>query len=98
MEAAGCCRIVDLRIKEVINICDGARLGFVCDVEVNTCTGKVVAIIVPGEARFLGMFGRAEDYVIPWEDIKRIGEDIILVDHKFPPRPPKKRDRCGWFF
>ena len=97
--ACGCCRIVDLRTKEVINICDGARLGFVCDVEVNTCTGRVVAIVVPGEARFFGLFGRGEDFIVPWEDIKRIGEDIILVDHAFPARTPRKRERgCGWFF
>ncbi|MBE6931789.1 MAG: YlmC/YmxH family sporulation protein [Ruminococcaceae bacterium] len=73
-------RIADLRCKEVVNICDGARLGFVCDVEVELNCGKVTALLVPGPCRFLGLFWRECDYLIPWSCIRRIGEDIILVD------------------
>lgn len=73
-------RSSELRQKEVINICDGARLGFVYDVEVNMQTGNVEAIIVPGSGKFLGVFGKDTDYIIPWERIKKIGDDIILVD------------------
>ncbi|MCL2696397.1 MAG: YlmC/YmxH family sporulation protein [Clostridiales bacterium] len=92
------CRIVDLRCKEVINILDGTRLGFVNDVEIDIACGHVVAIVVPGPARFLGLFGRGDDYVIPWEFIKRIGDDIILVDYECPrvERRERKRDR-RWF-
>ncbi len=94
-----CCRIVDLRLKEVINIHDGCRLGFVNDVEVDTCCGKVVSIVVPGPSRFFGLFGREEDYVIPWDDIKRIGEDIILIECSFPGRRMyNRRERRGWNF
>lgn len=74
------CRITDLRCKEVINICDGSRLGFVDDVEIDTLTGRVVAIVVPGAFKFFGLFGRCDDYVIPWNCIRRFGEDIILVE------------------
>ena len=74
------CRMVELRYKEVINICDGCRLGFVGDVEVLIPEGKVTALIVPGPCRFFGLFGRRHDYRIPWGSIKRIGSDIILVD------------------
>ena len=74
------CRIVDLRGKEVISISDGTRLGFPYDVELDTVTGRVTAIIVPGECRYFGLFGRGDDIVIPWEAIRRIGDDIILVD------------------
>lgn len=75
------CRIVDLKCKEVINICDGSRLGFVCDCEIDICCGRIVSIIVPGPCWFFGLFGRGEDYIIPWDDIKRIGDDIILVEY-----------------
>ncbi len=37
-----CCRIVDLRCKEVISVCDGSRLGYVNDVEIDTCSGRLV--------------------------------------------------------
>ena len=50
------------------------------DVEVDLATGKIGSIIVPGEAKRFGLFGKYEDYVIPWKEIKKIGDDIILVD------------------
>ncbi len=74
------CKLSSLRCKEVVNICDGARLGFVCDVEVELPQGRLTAILVPGPCRFFGFFGRECDYRIPWSCIRRIGEDIILVD------------------
>ena len=73
-------RFSRFRCKEVINICDGSRLGYVNDLELDTDCGKVLAIIVPGPCRFFGLFGRDSDYIIPWPCIRRIGEDIILVD------------------
>lgn len=93
-----CCRVVDLRCKEVINICDGCRLGFVGDIEVDTCTGRVVAIVVPGPARFFGLFGREEDYVIPWDCIQKIGDDIILVSFDIPKVRRKLEKEKRWFF
>ena len=74
------CRIADLRCKEVINICNGHRMGFVDDVFLNVADGKIVALVVPGPCRILGLFGREDDYVIGWERIKRIGDDIVLVE------------------
>jgi YlmC/YmxH family sporulation protein len=73
-------RIFDLRQKEVINSCDCKRLGFVGDVEFDINTGCIQAIIVPGPAQCWGIFGRDNEYVIPFDRICRIGPDIILVD------------------
>ncbi len=90
------CRITDLRCKEVISICDGSRLGFANDVEFDVQTGRIVAIVVPGPCRFFGLFGREDDYVIPWGAIRRIGEDIILVEVDLDKiRCPRKKK--GWF-
>lgn len=74
------CRIVELRHKEVINSSNGCRLGFVDDIEVDTLTSQVKAIIVFGRPRCFGILGRNEDITIPWCDIRLIGEDTILVD------------------
>lgn len=73
-------RICEMRDKEVINIRDCKRIGCVCDVEIDICTGCVKAIIVPGPARIWGVFGHDNEYIIPWRQIKQIGPDIILVD------------------
>ena len=89
-------RIADLQCKEVVNITDGCRLGYVSDVELDILTGKVVAIVVPGKCRFFGLFGRADDYVIPWQCIRRFGEDIILVE-VIQDRVCKPRPKRGWF-
>lgn len=73
-------KMSELRCKEVICVADGRRLGFVCDVQVEIPEGCVKAIVVPGPCRILGLFGRRDDFVIPWNCIKRIGPDILLVD------------------
>lgn len=73
-------RSSDLKQKEVINIADGRRLGFVSDVEINLEDGRLEAIILPGAGRFFGLLGKENEFVIPWDRIKKIGEDIILVE------------------
>lgn len=74
------CRFSELRNKEVINIKNGKRLGFVCDVEISLAQGKISAIILPPQKGRLFFSGRDDDTVVEWEKIKKIGDDIILVD------------------
>lgn len=73
-------RIGELRYKEVINVEDGSRYGYVGDLEIDLGTGQVRALIVPGRRRLFGLLGREEDKVIPWTSVRRFGEDIILVE------------------
>ena len=73
----GCC-INDLRDKEVINICDGRKLGCVDDVEVDINNGRLVSIIVPCDGKLFG-FGKSKSLVICWDSIEKIGDDTILV-------------------
>lgn len=72
---------LDFKHKEVINICDGKRLGFVQDVCADLDTGRITSIIVPGGTnRLMNLFSNSNDIVIPWEQIKCIGEDLILIE------------------
>lgn len=87
------CRFTDLRCKEVINICDGCRLGYVGDVECELPEGRMTALIVPGPLRFFGLFGRGEEYRVAWESIRQIGDDIILIDMPTLPREPTRGER-----
>ncbi|OOB79605.1 MAG: hypothetical protein BEN18_03665 [Epulopiscium sp. Nuni2H_MBin001] len=73
-------RIGDMKHKEIINILDGSRLGYICDVEIDWSQGKVKTLIVPGPGKVMGLFGRELEYIIPWENIRKIGEDTILVE------------------
>ena len=72
-------RITDLSYKEVIHLQTGQRLGYVRDAEIDPETGKVVALIIPGRLRWLGLLGREPETVIPWERIQRLGEDLIFL-------------------
>ena len=73
-------KFTDLHRKEVICVSDGRRLGYVSDARIDLSDGQIIALIVPGPCRFFGLFGRRDDYVIPWGCIRRIGPDTVLVD------------------
>lgn len=70
-------RFVKLRQKEVINVCDGKSLGFICDLLLDCC-GCIEAIVVPGCSGVFNFF-KNNEYVIPWKCIDKIGDDVILV-------------------
>ncbi|MBE7023343.1 MAG: YlmC/YmxH family sporulation protein [Clostridia bacterium] len=74
------CSVNDLKAKEVINVSDGAKLGYVSDVKIDLSDGRLTAIVVPGSYRLLGFLGKEEDIVIKWENIKKIGDDIIIIE------------------
>jgi len=74
------CRWGELCCKEVIGIGDGMRYGFVGDVEFDTESGNVNALVISGRLRFFGLLGREADRVFPWSSVRRFGEDIILVE------------------
>ena len=72
---------LDFKHKEVINICDGKRLGYVQDVCADLETGKITSIIVPGGTnKLMNLFSNVNDIIIPWERIKCISEDLFLVE------------------
>ncbi len=73
-------RIYELRQKEVINCCTCERLGFICDVIFDPCSGCISKIVVPGPCKVWGILGHEKEYIIPFNCIKKIGTDIILVD------------------
>ena len=85
----------ELRQKEIINVCNGSKMGCASDFEFNMSDGKITAIIVTKPSGFLGL-GRGIDVFIPWDKIECFGEDTILVrlssnDHYSPDLPRRKR-------
>ena len=68
----------ELRDKEVVNVCDGVRLGYASDFEFNTFDGRISALIVPRAGGLFGLFS-GEAITIPWNKIECIGADAILV-------------------
>lgn len=91
------CRVGDMRDKEVINVRNGMRIGFVGDIELNPQDARMTAVVVYGKSRFFGVLGHEEDVIIPWKDIKLIGDDTVLVDYEEPKMIDKKPSREGFF-
>ena len=90
------CRLTELRHKEVISAVDGVRIGYVDDIIVETKSSNVVAFVIFYRNFLLGIFGNRGDYIIPWEKIQMIGEDVIIVSCKTP--KPQKSARKPLFF
>ncbi len=73
-------RYTKLRQMEVVNVLDGARLGYLCDLVIDMSCGKIIGIVVPGPSRLSFLFKGQKDSVIPWQNIRKFGEDVILVE------------------
>ena len=71
---------LDFKHKEVVNITDAKRLGYVQDVTADLKTGMITSIIVPGTNKMFNIFGGNNEIVIPWDKVKCIGDEIILVE------------------
>ena len=70
---------LDFKHKEVINIKDGKRLGYVQDVCADLETGVITSIIVPGSNKIINIFAGNNDIVIPWQNVKCIGNDFLRI-------------------
>ena len=70
----------ELRSKEIIHINNGDRVGFISDIDIDFESGKVISISVPGPYKALGLLGKEPDTIIKWENIKKIGYDLIIID------------------
>lgn len=71
----------ELRQKNVINTRTGASLGKPMDLEFCAAEGCITALVVPGEFSLNALLrGERCGIVIPWENICKIGDDVILVE------------------
>ena len=73
------CRIDELKNKQVVSVKNGAVLGRIDDIEINTENGSINSVIIFGRNHVLGIFGRENDIKIPWKDIEVIGSGAVLV-------------------
>ena len=67
----------ELREKEVINLKDCRRLGFICDIKIDIECGKILSFTVKNCCLIPS---KCEEVCVPWENVTKIGDDIIFVD------------------
>lgn len=75
-------RLSNLSGKEVINLGDGARLGIIdeCELTFDYKSGQIHTIVLPRRSGLFNFFSDSQTATIPWQAIKRIGDEIIIVD------------------
>ncbi len=71
----------DIEEKDVINVVTGERIGYVSSLKIDTNSGQIIAITVQPSMRFISFFSKEEEsIVVPWNQILKIGEDVIIVN------------------
>ncbi|HWR43105.1 YlmC/YmxH family sporulation protein [Sporomusa sp.] len=75
-------RISEMTGKEVINLGDGTRLGTIgeCDLTFDSHTGAISGLILPKHKTVFQFLSDSQITTIPWHSIKRIGDEVVIVD------------------
>lgn len=75
-------RLSDLSGKEIINLGDGGRLGVIddCDLRFDSKSGRIESIMLPARSSLLHLFSEHRGQEVPWYAVKRIGDEVIIVD------------------
>ncbi|MBM7613721.1 YlmC/YmxH family sporulation protein [Alkaliphilus hydrothermalis] len=68
--------------KEIVNLCDGSRLGIIGDSDLllDEKTGKIVALLIPDQKNVFSFMSSNAIMEIPWQAIKKIGNDMIIIE------------------
>lgn len=66
----------ELRCKEVVNLLNGSRMGRITDIIIDKSGNDVLGVVVPGVRK---LFRANEDIFVPWGNIDKIGNDVILI-------------------
>lgn len=73
-------RVSDIMEKEIINVKNGKRMGFITDIDMDINEGKVISFSISGDSG-RAFFSRVyEEEAISWNDILKIGCDTIIVN------------------
>ena len=70
----------DLADKDVVNIKNGEVMGRFDDVEIDTKIGKIIAFYIEEASKFMGVLGKTKPRRIKWEEILKMGMDVIIVN------------------
>ncbi len=75
-------RLNELGGKEIVNLNDGGRLGIIADSDliINEKTGEILALLAPDNRTQFSFFGNKNEIEIPWNCIKKIGNDMIIIE------------------
>lgn len=75
-------RLSKLGGKEIVNLNDGERLGILgdSDIVIDDKTGKIISLLIPDKKIQFKFFGDREEIEILWSCIRKIGNDMIIIE------------------
>lgn len=73
-------RLSELQEKDIISLNDGKKLGRIIDVTVED--GRIYNFIIEPKRKFFSFIRKGEEIPVKWEDISKIGTDVILINKK----------------
>ncbi|PWU68942.1 MULTISPECIES: YlmC/YmxH family sporulation protein [Gracilibacillus] len=68
-----------MQMKDIVFIEDGTKIGNLTDIEINVEIGRITNLVVATKSKVFGVFGESREIIIPWENVMKIGQDVILV-------------------
>ena len=71
-------RLSELQNKTVINLIDGKNIGNIIDLNIDE-NGKTIGLVVEKHKFLISYFSSNKEFLIKWDQIEKIGEDVILV-------------------
>lgn len=74
-------KLSDFETKDIVNVINGSKLGKLTDLEIDLTTGKIEKIILSNSSRFASFFSNANLINISWDDIIKIGQEVIIVNY-----------------
>ena len=89
------CSLEELSKKEIISCMDCTRLGFIIDVNICLDEARIISVIAELPSKALCI--RKNTIEIPWECIKKIGDDLIIADFILPPAVQKQEPKKSIF-
>ena len=76
-------RLSELQVKDVINVFDGKKVGNIIDAKIDGNDGKMMKLIVEPNKMFRRFFSSKDELEIVWDQIVKIGDEVILVNIEF---------------
>ncbi len=74
-------RLSDLQTKSIVSVDDGKNIGNIIDVRINE-KGMIESLVIEQTKNMLSFLNREGEIYIYWDDITKIGEDVILVKRR----------------
>ena len=73
-------RLSELQNKNLVNVSNGKNIGNIIDVNIDYQSGNIKSFIIESQGSILTFLNQDNDMEVKWNDIQKIGEDVILVN------------------